>query len=80
MENVLVNFDNYKRTWTVKAELPVEFTLKYSSDIFNINNHDLLSFGESNRKLVVIDKAVNEIYGQRLVDYFKTMKVELNFL
>ena len=77
MENVLVNFDNYKRTWTVKAELPVEFTLKYSSDIFNINNHDLLSFGESNRKLVVIDKAVNEIYGQRLVDYFKTMKVEL---
>jgi len=77
MENVLVNFDNYKRTWTVKAELPVEFTLKYSSDIFNINNHDLLSFGESNRKLVVIDKAVNEIYGQRLVDYFKTMKIEL---
>ena len=77
MENVLVNFDNYKRTWTVKAELPVEFTLKYSSDIFNINNHDLLSFGESNRKLVVIDKAVNEIYGQRLVDYFKIMKVEL---
>ena len=77
MENVLVNFDNYKRTWTVKAELPVEFTLKYSSDIFNINNHDLLSFGESNRKLVIIDKAVNEIYGQRLVDYFKTMKVEL---
>jgi 3-dehydroquinate synthetase len=77
MENVLVNFDNYKRTWTVKAELPVEFTLKYSSDIFNINNHDLLSFGDSNRKIVVIDKAVNEIYGQRLVDYFKTMKIEL---
>jgi hypothetical protein len=38
MENVLTKFDNYKRTWSVKAELPVEFVLKYSSDVFDINN------------------------------------------
>lgn len=77
MENVLTKFDNYKRTWSVKAELPVEFTLKYSSDVFNPNNHDLLSFGESNRRIVVIDKTVNKLYGEQLKAYFDTLKVEL---
>jgi len=77
MENVLTKFDNYKRTWSVKAELPIEFVLKYSSNVFDVNNHDLLSFNESNRKVVVIDKTVNEIYGQQLQDYFNTFKIEL---
>lgn len=77
MENVLTKFDNYKRTWSVKAELPIEFVLKYSSDVFDVNNHDLLSFNESNRKVVVIDKTVNEIYGSQLQAYFDTFKIEL---
>ena len=77
MENVLTKFDNYKRTWSVKAELPVEFTLKYSSDVFNLNNHDLLSFGESNRRVVVIDETVYKLYGEQLEGYFKTFQVEL---
>jgi 3-dehydroquinate synthase len=77
MENVLTKFDNYKRTWSVKAELPVEFVLKYSSDVFNINNHDLLSFGESNRRVVVIDQTVYKLYGQQLQAYFDTFKIEL---
>ena len=76
MENVLTKFDNYKRTWSVKAELPIEFTLKYSSDVFNPNNHDLLSFNESNRKVVVIDKTVYDLYGQQMHDYFKTFKTD----
>ena len=77
MENVLTKFDNYKRTWSVKAELPVEFILKYSSDVFDINNHDLLSFNESNRKVVVIDKTVNKLYGHQLKRYFEVFKIEL---
>ena len=77
MENVLTKFDNYKRTWSVKAELPIEFTLKYSSDVFNWSNHDLLSFGESNRRVIVIDQTVYELYGQKLEDYFRTFQVEL---
>jgi len=77
MENVLTKFDNYKRTWSVKAELPIEFTLKYSSDVLNVNNHDLLSFGESNRRLVVIDETVYKLYGEQLETYFKTFQVEL---
>jgi 3-dehydroquinate synthase len=77
MENVLVNFDNYKRTWSVKAELPVEFTLKYSSDVLNTNNHDLLSFGESNRRVVVIDETVYKLYGEKLHNYFDIFQVKL---
>jgi 3-dehydroquinate synthase len=77
MENVLTKFDNYKRTWSVKAELPIEFTLKYSSDVFNWSNHDLLSFGESNRRVVVIDETVYKLYGQQLEDYFRTFQIEL---
>ena len=77
MENVLTKFDNYKRTWSVKAELPVEFTLKYSSDVFNLNNHDLLSFGEANRRVVVIDETVYKLYGEQLETYFKTFQIEL---
>jgi 3-dehydroquinate synthase len=77
MENVLTKFDNYKRTWSVKAELPVEFTLKYSSDVFNVNNHDLLSFGESNRRVVVIDETVYRLYAKQLETYFKTFQIEL---
>ena len=76
MENVLTKFDNYKRTWSVKAELPIEFTLKYSSDVFNPNNHDLLSFNESNRKVVVIDKTVYDLYGQQMHKYFTTFKMD----
>jgi 3-dehydroquinate synthase len=77
MENVLTKFDNYKRTWSVKAELPVEFTLKYSSDVLNVNNHDLLSFGESNRRVVVIDETVYKLYGEQLHKYFSTFQVQL---
>ena len=77
MENVLTKFDNYKRTWSVKAELPVEFTLKYSSDVLNVNNHDLLSFGESNRRVVVIDESVYKLYGEQLHNYFNTFQVNL---
>ena len=76
MENVLTKFDKYKRTWSVKAELPVEFTLKYSSDVFDVNNHDLLSFNESSRRVVVIDKTVNELYGEQLKNYFIEVVIE----
>jgi len=77
MENVLVNFDNFKRTWSVKAELPISFTVKYSSDIFNTTNQDLLSYSDSQRRLVVIDKTVYEIYKTELHNYFDKHKVQL---
>ena len=80
MENVLTKFDNYKRTWTVKAELPVEFTLKYSSDVFDPKNHDLINYGNSNRRIVVIDKNVHTLYSDKIENYFKTLQIELMML
>ena len=77
IENILVNFDNYKRIWSVSTELPVSFTLKYSSDIFDPNNHDLISLCESNRCLCVIDKNVYNLYKDKIENYFKILKIEL---
>lgn len=76
-ENILVNFDNYKRSWYVKSELAIAFTLQYSSDVFNPTNHDLADYGQTDRRLVVIDKTVYELYGQALENYFATLKIEL---
>ena len=76
-ENILVNFDNYKRTWSVKTELPVSFTLTYSSGVFNVNNHDLHNFNQSDRKIVVIDKTVYDLYGAEMHDYFNKFKIQL---
>lgn len=76
-ENILVNFDNYKRTWSVKTELPISFSLTYSSGVFNINNHDLHTFNQSDRKIVVIDKSVYELYGTELHEYFTKFKLQL---
>lgn len=72
------NFDNYKKTWSVKTELPVSFTVQYSSDIFNPNNHDLINCSEtnSNRRIIVIDKNVNNLYSEQLISYFQKLKVE----
>jgi hypothetical protein len=44
MNDFMMDYDKFKRTWTVKTELPVEFKLTYSADIFNAANHDLVSY------------------------------------
>ncbi len=80
MENILVNFDNFKRTWNVKAELPVSFIIKYSSDIFSTSNYDLLSYSDNDRRLVVIDKTVYGIYKDELNNYFVKHKIKLELL
>lgn len=40
--NVLVNFNNFKRTWNVEAQQPISFTIHYSNDIFDPKNLDLV--------------------------------------
>lgn len=75
--NVLVNFSNFKRTWNVESQLPVNFTIHYSNDIFNPKNLDLIAYGTSKRRLVVIDKTVNELYGESLKKYFEAICFDL---
>ena len=65
------------QTWTVNAAQPVSFTIYSCENILDPNNKDLLRFNNSNRRLVIIDKTVNGLYGQQVIDYFKTNKIEL---
>lgn len=72
------NFDNYKKTWSVQTELPISFTVQYSTDVFNPKNHDLLNCGSnnSNRRIIVIDRNVHKLYSNQLVSYFEQLKVD----
>ena len=80
MKHILDDFSNFKRRWLVNTELPVSFQVQYSSDIFNPSNHDLISYGESSRRIVIIDQTVDELYGEQLRKYFDALKVELVLL
>jgi 3-dehydroquinate synthase len=77
MHHILDDFSNFKRRWLVNTELPVSFQVQYSSGIFNPKNHDLISYGDSSRRIVIIDKNVNALYGEQLQTYFEALKVEL---
>ncbi len=74
--NILNNFENYKKTWVANTELPVSFTLTYSTNIFDPRNHDLISYGDSQRKIVVVDKVIYDLYSDQLINYFDTLKIQ----
>jgi 3-dehydroquinate synthetase len=54
--------------------------LHYSTNIFQTNNHDLADIGESERKVVVVDKNVYELYKDDLNSYFKNNKISNKLL
>ena len=74
--NIVNNFENYKKTWVANTELPVSFTLTYSTNIFDPRNHDLISYGDSQRKIVVVDKVIYDLYSDQIKNYFNTLKIE----
>lgn len=74
--NIVNNFENYKKTWVANTELPVSFTLTYSTNIFDPRNHDLISYGDSQRKIVVVDKVIYDLYSDQLINYFDTLKIQ----
>ena len=72
----MMDYDKFKRTWTVKTELPVEFKLTYSADIFNPANHDLVSYKTNDRVMIVIDQNVHKFYAAQLMEYFNAHNVK----
>jgi len=76
MNDFMMDYDKFKRTWTVKTELPVEFKLTYSADIFNPTNHDLVSYKTNNRVVIVIDTNVHKFYAAQLMEYFNSHNVK----
>lgn len=76
----MMDYDKFKRTWTVKTELPVEFKLTYSADIFNPTNHDLVSYKTNDRVMIVIDQNVHKFYAAQLMEYFNSHNVKYSML
>ena len=76
----MMDYDKFKRTWSVKTELPVEFKLTYSADIFNPENKDILNLSSSNRRIIVIDAEVYDLYKEKLEEYFHVNKLESRIL
>jgi len=76
MNDFMMDYDKFKRTWTVKTELPVEFKLMYSADVFNPANHDLLSYQTNGRVMIVIDQNVHKFYAVQLMNYFNSHNVK----
>jgi len=76
----MMDYDKFKRTWTVKTELPVEFKLTYSADIFNPLNHDLVSYKTNDRVMIVIDQNVHKFYTVELMNYFNSHNVKYSML
>lgn len=75
MSDLLVNFNNLKRTWQVESSLPVSFTIHYSKDVFDPTNHDLISYGSGDRRIVVVDKTVYKLYSEKILNYFNSLKI-----
>jgi 3-dehydroquinate synthase len=80
MNDFMMDYDKFKRTWTVKTELPVEFKLTYSADVFNPANHDLISYSTNNRVMIVIDQNVHKFYAVQLMEYFNAHNVKYSML
>ena len=80
MNDFMMDYDKFKRTWTVKTELPVEFKLMYSADVFNPANHDLLSYQTNGRVMIVIDQNVHKFYTVQLMNYFNSHNVKYSML
>ena len=62
----------------LNTELPVDFSIELSNDVFNPNNKDLLSYGflgSNARRIVVIDLKVSRIYLEYIKKYFKANDV-----
>ena len=66
------------KVFYLNAELPVNFSMKISSGIFDIGNSELLSFGTqgvNSRRIVVVDLKVSRFYLDDIRKYFKSYDV-----
>ena len=79
-DEFMMDYDKFKRTWKVKTELPVEFKLTYSADIFNPSNQDIANLSDSNRRIIVIDTEVWNLYKHKIDAYFGATKLESQIL
>jgi len=76
--NYLADYHQFSRGGRIETSLPVSFFLKYSSSIFDCRNKSLASIpGSGERKVIIIDQAVQEIYGEMISSYFDDNKLDV---
>jgi 3-dehydroquinate synthase len=80
MIDFMMDYDKFKRTWSVKTELPVEFKLTYSADIFNPENKDIANLSDNKRRIVVIDEEVYVLYKDKISSYFTENKLDVHLI
>lgn len=65
--------------WYLETELPVNFVIKNSQNVFDYNNVDILSHGTKgpgSRRLIVIDLKVSNLYLNNLNDFLKKYEID----
>src|ERR1039457_5428601 len=62
-------------SWIINTSLQVNYIIKNSHEIFNIENNDILSYCPTNRAVVVIDEKVNSLYKNIIENYFTYHKI-----
>lgn len=73
----MITHNKDSTTWTVNENLPVSFTISCSENILDLKNLDLLRYNNSQRRLIVIDDTVYQLYKSELLDYFKFHNIDI---
>ena len=71
-----IDYNFLKKTWNLRAELPIDSKIIYSTDIFNPKSSDLTSIASNNRLVLIIDKDFEKIYKKQIFNYFKLTKID----
>lgn len=71
--------------WKVSSSLPVEYVVVEKNDFFSQSDYDVEIFGERSknsvtRRLIVIDHAVAESFGDAIKNYFSRNGIVVEFL
>jgi len=56
--------------WTISTSLPINYNIKTSVDLFSPDNTDITSYCNTDRSIIVIDKKVHILYGDKIEQYF----------
>ena len=64
-EELTIDYNFLKKTWNLKAELPIDVKIIYSTDMFDPKSSDLTTLTNNNRLVVVIDRDFEKIYKKK---------------
>ncbi|AEV84575.1 2-epi-5-epi-valiolone synthase [Actinoplanes sp. SE50] len=74
VETVGVHADAHRDSWQVRAQKQITYEVRFRDDVFGLDSTDLLEAGAdgagSRRRFVVVDSAVDALYGSRIREYF----------